>query len=170
VKDISATNDDQETMKTLLALAIAIRNLWLLALILLLIVVLDPGLGIYDAVMKNNPEQFLRIALGITLPAIITEHLLGAVNRRRQGALARALLRLQPGLQHVGAIRILIRALETANTATIASVHGELVRLSGKDLGKDPQRWREWLHRLEKISAGQLEDTAEVATDRESPR
>jgi len=159
-------------MKTLLALTIAVRNLWLLTLVLLMIVVLDPGLGIYEAVISRSgsSEQFLRIALGITIVGIITEHLLGAVTRRRQGALARALLRLQPGLQHVGAIRILIRALETADTATIESIHGELVRLSGKDLGKDPQQWREWLHRLEKISAGQLEDATEIVADRDPPR
>jgi hypothetical protein len=69
---------------------------------------------------------------------------------------------LQPGLQHIGAIRILIRALEASDPDVIESVQKELVRLTGKDFGPDPQAWRQWVQRLEKISAGKLESAEQV--------
>ena len=107
--------------------------------------------------VAGGSENLLRGALALTLVGILAEHLLGAVTRRRQGALAKALLRLQPGLQHVGAIRILVRALETAHQEGVDSIHQELVRLSGKDLGREPGPWLLWIERLEKVSAGRIE-------------
>jgi hypothetical protein len=147
-------------MKTIRALSIAARNLWLLALVVMLVLVLDPGWGFYEAISKaaGGSEVLLRGAIALTLVGILGEHLLGAVTRRRQGALAKALLRLQPGLQHIGAIRILIRALETANQEVVDKIHHELVRLSGKDLGRDPGPWLQWIQRLEEISSGRIQE------------
>ncbi|MBT5738904.1 MAG: hypothetical protein HN891_10215 [Planctomycetes bacterium] len=147
-------------MKTLLALSIAVRNLWLLALVVMLVLVLDPGWGLYEATAEaaGGSERLLRGTLALTLVGVLGEHLLGAVTRRRQGALAKALLRLQPGLQHVGAIRILVRALETANQEIVDKVHKELIRLSGKDLGRDPGPWLQWIQRLEEISSGRTQE------------
>ena len=151
-------------MKTLIALIIAIRNLWLLCLAVMVLLLLDPGWGIYDYAVNaaGGQDRLLRGSLALALSGILTEHLLGALTRRRQGALARALLRLQPGLQHIGAIRILIRALEASDPDVIESVQKELVRLTGKDFGPDPQAWRQWVQRLEKISAGKLESAEQV--------
>ena len=54
----------------------------------------------------------------------------------------------------------------------VKSVHKELVKLSGKDLGTDPLPWKQWLERQEKISKGQVEletDSSETATSSEAP-
>lgn len=149
-------------MKTLIALTTALRNLWLLSQGIMLLIVLDPGLGVYEAAseLAGGPEVLLRGALVLVLVGLLWEHFLGILTRKRQSALARALLRLQPGLQHVGAIRILIHSLATGDPKMVESVHQELVKLTGKDLGPDPHPWQQWLDLQEKISAGKMEPNA----------
>ena len=146
-------------MKTLIALTTALRSIWLLSLGIMLVVVLDPGWGIYEAAAEfaGGPEVLLRGALVLVLAGLLWEHFLGVLLRKRQSALARALLRLQPGLQHIGAIRILIHSLATGDPKMGESVHQELVKLTGKDLGPDPHPWRQWLDLQEKSSAGKME-------------
>ena len=161
-------------MKTLIALTTAFRNFWLLCQGLVVLIVLDPGWGLYDGAVAlvGSPEAVLRGAVVVALAGVLWEHFLGVLTRKRQSALARALLRLQPGLQHVGAIRILIRALSASDPTMVKSVHKELVKLSGKDLGADPLPWKQWLERQEKISKGQVEletDSNGTATSSDAP-
>ncbi len=152
-------------MKTLIALTTALRSIWLLSLGIMLVVVLDPGWGIYEAAAEfaGGPEVLLRGALVLVLAGLLWEHFLGVLLRKRQSALARALLRLQPGLQHIGAVRILIQSLATADPKLVESVHKELVKLTGKDLGQDPRSWQRWLGLQEKICAGKVEPESPTA-------
>ncbi|MEC9476249.1 MAG: hypothetical protein VX764_04345 [Planctomycetota bacterium] len=153
-------------MKTLIALATAIRNLWLLCLVLVLVVFIDPGWGLYDGAVRvaGSPEVLLRAAVVLAVSGVLWEHFLGALTRKRQAALARALLRLQPGLQHVGAIRILIQAMATSDPALTETIHKDLVKLTGKDFGSDPIPWKQWLERQERISAGKKESITDLPT------
>ncbi|MGE4619131.1 MAG: hypothetical protein AAEJ04_04905 [Planctomycetota bacterium] len=161
-------------MKTLIALTTALRNLWLLSQGLLLAVVLDPGWGLYQAAVElaGSPEALLRGAMALTLGGLLWEHFLGILTRKRQAALARALLRLQPGLQHVEAIRILIRAMSGDNPELLKTIHQQLVKLTGKDLGTDPGPWQQWLETQEKIATGKLEldpfENIKASSDQES--
>ena len=86
-------------MKTLIALTTAFRNFWLLCQGLVVLIVLDPGWGLYDGAVAlvGSPEAVLRGAVVVALVGVLWEHFLGVLTRKRQSALARALLRLQPG-------------------------------------------------------------------------
>ena len=65
-------------MKTLLALSIAVRNLWLLALVVMLILVLDPGWGLYEATAEaaGGSERLLRGTLALTLVGVLANRML----------------------------------------------------------------------------------------------
>ena len=65
--------------------------------------------------------------------------------------------------QHIGAVRILIQSLATADPKLVESVHKELVKLTGKDLGQDPRSWQRWLGLQEKICAGKVEPESPTA-------
>ena len=95
----------------------------------------------------------MRISIGVSLLAIIQEYARNRLMRQRQSALARAILRLSPGLRHREAIVILIQALESPDESVSHDAHEELVRITNQDLGTDPEAWRGWLKHQQR-SAG----------------
>ena len=131
----------------------AARAFYLLTLVVLAIALLFPMFGWVEKLEKVWGEgRVLEVGVGLVLLGVLSEHLLGAVTRHRQGALARALLRLQPILKHKGAIEILIRALESDNEKVSSTAHQELKRITQQDLPADPAAWRGWLQKEERAA------------------
>ncbi|HCW45542.1 MAG TPA: hypothetical protein DGU45_09575 [Planctomycetes bacterium] len=159
-------------MKTLVAFTKALRFFWISTLFATLFTIMDLGLGIYSwvtTVLFSNTEGFLRFALGITLAGVLLENLLGSWTRRRQSIMARSLIRLQPGLQHVAAIEILIQAMKGCSHETAKTIHQELVRLSGKDFGSNPADWQKWLNTQKKLIQDSKPPVASRQTSESEP-
>ena len=139
-------------MKTLIAIIQGMRLLFIAVLVVLALILFTPPL--YDwASDKVGAETRMRISIGVSLLAIIQEYARNRLMRQRQSALARAILRLSPGLRHREAIVILIQALESPDESVSHDAHEELVRITNQDLGTDPEAWRGWLKHQQR-SAG----------------
>ena len=139
-------------MKTLIAIIQGMRLLFIAVLVVLALILFTPPL--YDwAIDKVGSETLMRISIGVSLLAIIQEYARNRLMRQRQSALARAILRLSPGLRHREAIVILIQALESPDESVSHDAHEELVRITNQDLGTDPEAWRGWLKHQQR-SAG----------------
>lgn len=139
-------------VKTLIAIIQALRMLFIALLASLALILLTPPLYQW-ASERIGSTALLRISVGVAMLAILQEYARGRLMRQRQGALARAILRLSPGLRHREAILILIQALESPDEAISQDAHQELVRITQKDLGTDPEAWRGWLKHQQR-SAG----------------
>jgi len=139
-------------VKTLIAIIQGMRLLFIAVLVVLALILFTPPL--YDwAIDKVGSETLMRISIGVSLLAIIQEYARNRLMRQRQSALARAILRLSPGLRHREAIVILIQALESPDESVSHDAHEELVRITNQDLGTDPEAWRGWLKHQQR-SAG----------------
>jgi len=139
-------------VKTLIAIIQALRMLFIALLASLALILLTPPL--YQWASERIGSTARRGDAGD--PPGICPRLLrisGRLMRQRLGALARAILRLSPGLRHREAILILIQALESPDEAISQDAHQELVRITQKDLGTDPEAWRGWLKHQQR-SAG----------------
>jgi len=133
----------------------AARAFYLLTIVILAIALLIPALGWIERLDQVWGEgRAVKIAIGLALLGVFSEHLLGAVTRYRQSALAQALLRMKPTLRHKEATEILIRALESDDQDVSQSAHQELQRITQRDFPADPEVWRSWLRSEEKTVTG----------------
>lgn len=129
----------------------AARAFYLVTIFGLALALLFPGFGWVEKLESVWGEgRVMEVAVGFALLGVLSEHLLGGITRLRQGALARAMLKLQPILKHKGAIEILIRALESENEEVAATAHRELKRITKQDLPANVEAWRRWLKSEEK--------------------
>jgi len=129
------------------------RAFYLISVVGLAVALLFPSLGWVGKLERVWGEgRVIQVAAALALLGLVSEHLLGAATRLRQGALARALQRLQPVLRHKDAIEILIRALESADAKVSGTAHRELKRLTRQDFPADPAVWRGWLEREERAA------------------
>ena len=94
----------------------------------------------------------LELDLGAVSLADFDHDFLGKLETALRAALARALLRLQPVLQHKDAIQILIRALESDDDRVSTTAHRELVRITKQNLPADASAWQAWLDHEEKAA------------------
>lgn len=131
----------------------AARAFYMLTLVGLSVALLIPGLGWVERLESVWGEgRVVDVGLGLALLGVFSEHVLGGVTRHRQGSLARALLRMQPVLQHKDAIEILIRALESEDTKIAETAHSELKRITKQPLPAEAAAWRNWLKQEERAA------------------
>ena len=124
----------------------AARAFYLVTIFGLALALLFPAFGWVDKLESVWGEgRVVEVGVGFALLGVFSEHLLGGITRLRQGALARAMLKLNPILKHKGAIEILIRALESENEEVSATAHRELQRITKQNLPAEGEAWRRWL-------------------------
>jgi hypothetical protein len=137
------------------AIVRAARWFYLVTIFALAIAMLFPSFGWIERLERGwGAGRAIQIAMGLALLGLVSEHILGALTRRRQGTLARAIQRMQPVLRHKDAIEILIRSLESDDPKVSALAHEQLRRITRQELPADAATWRGWLESEEKSAAG----------------
>ncbi len=139
-------------MQTALALLKVLRAIYVSALLIGVVIFLLPGLGAYEAVVRQvgSDIALLRWGIGLALFAAVVECIGYHHLKRNQAIMARALMRISPDLRRLEAIKILVDALRSEKQSVVENALRELTRLTGESYGSDVDAWRRWVREAER--------------------